>query len=278
MTELCLGRLAVKAPADRFPLKYAHEYLAAPLPAPAYPIDVSGGITFDMLGNDTYGDCGEVGIRNLERTTAAGAGQPVPSFTTQDAVNEYFAFTGGQDTGVNLADFLLWLWKKGRIKAFAPVDHTNRPQADGLMQVGHGLYVGVNLTDQDQALFGTNQEWVAGTPDHNLGHCILKVKADGQSTDGYVTWARVQPATTGWTDACVEEAWLVVTTEEQMAAFTPQLLADINALHGTGGAPNPAPAPVPTPTPAPKPTQKTLLAEVVALLKQAISYVERVVS
>jgi len=45
------GRLPVKPPAERFAIQYLSQYLRAPLPAPAYPIDVTGGITeWGMLG------------------------------------------------------------------------------------------------------------------------------------------------------------------------------------------------------------------------------------
>ncbi len=239
------GRLPVKPEGKRFALCWAHEYLAAPVPPPVYPIDVTEGITdFGLLGNDTAGDCGEAGVRHVEMTTAIAAGLPLPTFTAQEALAEYFAFTGGQDTGVNLADFLLWLYKKGRIKAFAPVDHTNVALANALLAEFHALYCGVNLTDDANALFNAGQPWTVAngeTPDPTEGHCIEKVRAMDPSLpgamDGWVTWGAVQPSTVQWSAACLEEVWLVVTTEEQLARFTPVLLSEINALSGTGGIP-----------------------------------------
>jgi hypothetical protein len=250
-----LGRLPQRAPADRFPLNWAHDYLAAPVPPPAYPIDVTGGITdFGMLGNDQYGDCGEAGIRHVEMTTAAAAGGPIPSFTTQESVAEYLAFTGGQDTGVVLADFLLWLFNKGRIKGFAPVDHNNIPQADALMAEFHGLYVGVSLTSDAQQLF-PGGIWTTDngeTPNPSMGHCIEKAYSDGGTYDGWITWARLMRSTINWSRACVDEIWLVLTTEEQLAKFTPALITEIQALGGKV-APTPPPPPPPPPPPAPKP-------------------------
>ncbi len=233
------GRLPVKAPADRFPLKWAHEYLTTLLPTPRYPVDVTGGITdWGMLGNDQYGDCAEAGYRHVEMSTAVAAGAPVPVFTTAEAVAEYLWATGGADTGLNLADFLLKLYRRGRAKAFAPVDHTNRASVDYFTQFGYGLYLGVNLTGDAQQRFQQGLPWTVAdgqTPDPSEGHCIVKTKADGADLDGYVTWGAEQAATVEWSTACVEEAWLVVTTEEQVSMFEPQLLADINSLGGTGG-------------------------------------------
>ena len=77
------GRL----PAKKLPLRYAHEYLAVPLPAPVYPIDVAGGIqNWGMLGNDQFGNCGVAGELHIEMSTAVGAGVPVPQFTEAQAV------------------------------------------------------------------------------------------------------------------------------------------------------------------------------------------------
>jgi len=258
------GRLPKREGADKLPLRWAHEYLTVPLPVPNYPVDVSGGLKdWGMLGNDTYGDCGEAGQLHVQMATAIGAGVPTPQFSTEQAVNEYLAYTGGQDSGVVLADFLLWLYKKGEILAFAPVDHASRANCDGLMEMGHGLYCGVNLTDQDEADFGVRPWGSEGDPkpDSALGHCIVKIGADGAEQDAWVTWGAVQLSTTAWTAACLDESWLIVTTQEQLAKFEPSLLGDIQALGGTGGEtvppapvpPAPEPPPTPEPPPAPEP-------------------------
>ena len=251
------GRLPQRAVGDRFNIQWAHQYLASPLPSPTYPIDVTGGITdFGMMGNDNYGDCGAAGEVHGEMTTAVAAGVTGPAPDSPLALNRYTTYVGSTTPpgpGVVLADYLLWLYKNGYIKAFAPVDHTNKAQMDALMQVGFFLYVGVNLTDRDEQDFGAQPPVTWGSqggtpqPNPNNGHCIIKVKADGHGTDGWVTWGAVQLSTEEWTKAVVQEAWLVVTTEEQLAKFTPALLADINALGGTGGSQPPAPSPFPRP-------------------------------
>ena len=520
MTGLLRGRLPQKQGADRFPLRWAHEYLTTPLPAPTYPVDVSEGIAaWGMCGNDQYGDCGAAGEYHAEMSTAAAAGVPVPATYASTAVDRYVAYTGvptPPGPGVNLADYLLWCYQQGYIKAFAPVDHTNREQCDGIMQAGYGLYCvgprtrvltddlrwveagdigvgdalmgfdeegprrawrrsvvtraerivkpcydltfddgtevrcstdhqwltgrgrdgwdarwvrtdrmrctsyntsrvfkpiepwadvnsyeagylaaafdgegclrhrrytsttgvprtenaltfaqkdnsmmaeverclkhfgftfghktvnpetgvsyltiqrrpeilrflgmirplrlmdnyrakqgfdgvrmpvgtkvglvervdvgeqevvvltttsgtfiaeglashncGVNLTDDAEQLFGVSPWTVANgeQPDPNDGHCVLRVKSDQAARmDTYVTWGALQQATYDWTAACLDEAWLIVTTEEQLAAFDPSLLADIQALGGTGPAPQPTPTPTPEPAPTPEPT------------------------
>jgi hypothetical protein len=218
-----------------------------------------------MDGNDQYGDCGEAGIRHIEMSTAAGAGAPIPNVTTAEAVKEYLTYTGGQDNGVVLADFLLWLYKQKRILAFAPLDHTDLAQCDAFTAAGFGTYDGVSLTDNADQLFNSGKPWTlahGAQPDPSEGHCITSVGATGPKDtdlDTKVTWGALQKATRAWTKACTDERWLVVTTEEQLAKFTPDLLADVEALGGTGGV-TPTPVPTPTPSPTPNPGCLTLVA------------------
>jgi hypothetical protein len=245
------GRLPVKPPGQRFNIQYLSAYLKEPLPAPSYPVDVSGGITdWGMLGNgpdptlhvhggQPVGDCTFAGRQHLRMAKAAAAAETETWETTDQLVTEYLQYDHGKDEGANIADLLLSWYNAKRILAFAPVDHTDAAECDSTMAAFHGLYVGVNLTDDADALFGKGEAWTTANgeqPDPNDGHCIVKVKSDGQQTDTWVTWGALQPSTLAWTSACLDEAWAVVTTEDQAATINmPALLADINALGGTGG-------------------------------------------
>jgi hypothetical protein len=245
------GRLPVKPPGERFKIQYLSSYLKAPLPAPSYPIDVSGGVTdWQMLGNgpdptltvnggQPVGDCTFAGRQHLRMAKAAAAQETETWETTDALVTEYLAYDHGKDEGANIADLLLSWYQSGKIKAFAPVDHTDPASCDAAMAAFHGLYVGVNLTDDADALFGKGDPWTVANgqqPDPNDGHCIVKVKADGQQVDTWVTWGALQESTRAWTGACLDEAWAVVTTEDEAATLNmPALLADIQALGGSGG-------------------------------------------
>ncbi len=250
------GLLSQRQGADRFPLKWAHEYLAVALPPPHYPIDVRGGAgPGQMWGNDTVADCGECGIDFIELYTAWRAQVALPNVTAAIAEGRYFAFTGGQDTGVVLADFLLWLYQHGYIKGFAPAPHTDRATCDSLMQLfDTPLYCGGALYDNSEAQFNAGQTWdPAGlAPDQTLGHCIDKVYSDGISKDEWRTWAAFQAATLSWGQGFLAapsgEAWVVITNEEQKAMFNEQLWADLATLPSMTGTP-PPPPPVPTPAP-----------------------------
>jgi hypothetical protein len=246
------GRRPVKPPAERFPLQYLSSYLRTPLPAPSYPLDVTAGISeWGMLGNgpdptcttypDGVGDCTFAGRQHYRMAKAGAGGESEQWETSDQLVAEYLAYDQGKDQGANIADLLLFWYNAGAILAFAPVDHSDPAAVDAAMAAFHGAYVGVNLTDDADTLFGQGQPWTTAggqQPDPSDGHCIVKVAADGSQFDTWVTWGALQRSTLAWTAACLDEAWVVITQEDADAANldVAALRADIDALHGTGGS------------------------------------------
>lgn len=244
------GRLPGKPPAERFAIQYLSGYLATPLPAPVYPVDVTAGIAdWGMLGNgpdptctaypNGVGDCTFAGRQHYRMAKAAAAGLTEKWENSNDLVAEYFTYDHGQDQGAQIADLLLYWYQAGTILGFAPLDHTNSAEIDSAMAAFHGAYVGVNLTSDADQLFEQHQPWTTANgqqPNPNEGHCILKVAADGKGLDSWITWGGVQQSTLAWTQACLEEAWVVITHEDALGPSVDlaKLQADINALHGTG--------------------------------------------
>ncbi len=181
------GRLPVKPPAERFDIQYVSAYLPAPLPAPVYPVDVSGGITdWGMLGNgpdpactsypNGVGDCTFAGRQHYRMAKAAAGSETEQWESSNDLVAEYLKYDHGQDQGAQIADLLLYWYNAGTILAFAPVDHTKPAEVDAAMAAFHGAYVGVNLTDDADSLFGEQQPWTTASgeqPDPNDGHCFV---------------------------------------------------------------------------------------------------------
>ena len=270
------GRL----PAKRLALRFVHEYAREPLPAPSYPVDVTGGIPgqgWAMLGNgpdptcttypDGVGDCTFAGREHYRRAKAAAYHEAETWETSNELVAEYLAYDHGQDEGAVISDLLMAWYAAGKILAFAPVDHSSPAAVDSAMQAFHGVYAGVNLTDDADQLFSEGRPWTVANgeqADPDDGHCIVKVKADGGQLDGYVTWGALQPATVAWTAACLQEAWVILASEDEAAKIDlAALRADIDALGGTGGAPEPAPVPAPTPVPDPA----SLLEEAAELIR-----------
>lgn len=243
------GRLPKKPPAERFDILYLSAYLLAPLPPPVYPVDVSGGITdWGMLGNgpdptctshpDGVGDCTFAGRQHYRMAKAAAAGETESWESSNQLVAEYLAYDHGKDQDAQIADLLLYWYKKGTILAFAPLDHTGRGR------LGHGgvpwRLRRVNLTDDADSLFKQGESWMTANgeqSDPNDGHCIVKVAADGSTLDRWVTWGAEQRSTLAWTTACLDEAWVIISSEDAEATNLnlAHLRADIDALHGTGG-------------------------------------------
>ena len=289
------GRLPVKPQGERFPIKYLGEYVTTPLPPPAYPVDVSGGLTdWRMLGNgpdpsvpehpDGVGDCTFAARQHLRIAKAVMEKYLEPWESAADLVAEYFAYDNGQDVGANIADLLLYWYKAGTILAFAPVDHTDPAAVDAAMAAFHGAYCGVSLTDNADALFQQGEPWNLAdgqAPDPSAGHCIIKVGALGDAptaSDTWVTWGALQKSTLPWTAACLDEAWAIITQEDADAASLDiaALRADIDALDGTGGNGTPVPSPLPAPV---LPEHLSLLAEIAgdveAVLAKARGFLAR---
>lgn len=285
-----------KLPAKRLAMGYLHDYAKAPLAAAAYPVDVRGGIADNawlMLGNgpdstctvapEGVGDCGFAGRQHLRLAKAAHYGEAETWETSDQLVDEYLAYDHGQDVGVILADVLLAWYKAGKILAFAPVDHASPAAVDSAMQAFKGVYSGVDLTDDANDLFNQGQPWTTANgeqADPDEGHCIVKVYADGNVSpspgsdpeDGWVSWGQFQRSTQQWTQACLTEAWVVITSEDEAAKVDmAALTADIEALGGTATTPAPV---APTPVPAPQPDHKGLLGELAAIARRVITTAE----
>jgi hypothetical protein len=240
------GRKPPRPEGERFAIKWAHEYLA-PTP-PTYPVDVSQGIAaWGMLGNDTLGDCVPAGVGHDRMLAGA---KP----TTDEVVALYLAYDGGQDAGVVIANFLLWCYHQGLIEGFAPVE---LGMIDAVMaQFSRGVLLGVNLTGDANQLFNEGKPWTVAngeTPDAAEGHCVLKTgaaAADGNGT--VVTWGALQTTEFAWEQACIEEAWAIVTKDDMGEAAYAALIADLQGLPGATLLPGPVtPSPTPAPTPPP---------------------------
>jgi len=265
------GRKPVKPEGERFAIAYVHDYTPdGQLPPPVYPVDVSSGITdWGMLGNGPdpactthpsgVGNCTFAGRQHYRMAKAAAGGVTEKWETPNELVAEYLKYDHGQDEGAVIADLLLAWYKAGKILAFAPVDHTDPAQVDAAMQAFHGVYAGVDLTDDADDLFGEGLPWTTEDgqrPDPEDGHCIVKVgsrdatREAAGGNDVWVTWGAEQRSTRAWTAACLREAWVIITSEDAEAAKLDvvALKADINALHGTGGSAAPAPQPAPSPS------------------------------
>ena len=239
--------------------KSVHEY-GLVLPDPVYPIDKTMGITdWGIDGNDQFGDCGPCAVpAHADMLTAVLVGEPLAdnTMTADEVVALYMEYTNGQDTGVDLGDWLLWLFNRNIIEGFVKV---------GVEHLDTALYhfnvviTGVSLNPQADAQFTNGQPWDIGPgdePNPQLGHAILYLKADtANGPFAWCTWGKTQPSTAAWKAACPQQAFAVITEQEAHAVGFPyaELVADLQALGGTVDT-TPDPTPIPDPVPTPEPT------------------------
>jgi hypothetical protein len=216
-----------------------------------------------MQGNDVWGDCVEAGEVHYEMTTSVAAGTPFApaSDLAVQRAQQFAGFVTPPGPGTDIPSYLHSLYVAKIVKGWCPVDQTDRTTCVSLMQLGFGLLIGVNLFDANEDQFNSGQPFdvTAGqSPDPQDGHCVLWSRSQSVTgPEGVGTWGVWWPATEPWIQACLiqnpdGEAYLVITSEEQLAKFEPALVADLDAIGG-GDNPVPAPAPAPTPTPAPSP-------------------------
>ena len=232
-------------------------------PNPSYPIDRTGGLTdLGMGGNgpdptltvnngQPVGDCGVCAVpMHANMITAVLAGQDVTKWTmTSDQVVElYFKYTNGQDTGVDLGDWLLWLFNQGLIKGFVKLSLS---EMDAALSLGLVVVTGVDLNPQAETQF---PNWSLGPndlPDSQDGHAILYGYAEtAEGPFKWASWGQWATSDLAWKQHCPQQAFGVITDPDLLASNgfpVDSLLADLRVL---GGSVVPA-APVEPSNPAP---------------------------
>jgi hypothetical protein len=274
------------------PVKYGRFKTASDynftFPKVSYPIDKSGGISnFGMGGNgpdptltvngkQPCGDCGpNAAPKNVNQTTAVVAGVSSTPLTSNQIVTLYFTYEAeqagiawrppatddwtapaGLDNGVDLGDWLLWLFKQGQIEGFLKLELDD---LDAALQTFDAVVVGVNLNAEADQQVENNQPWDVGPgdePDPNDGHAIQYLKAlSAAGPFGWATWGIDQPSTLAWKQACPQQAFALLTREQAEGVGFPfaTLDADLKELGGTAVPTGPVVRPpVPQP-PAPLP-------------------------
>ena len=259
------GRLPAKTGSDKLAIGWVHSYLTQPLPAPVYPVDVSGGITdWLMLRQRTrpdlcrsipngVGDCtfaGRQHYRNGQGRSRTRAPMPtgdqrrarrrIPRLRPRAGRRRRHRrpppawYQAGQDPRRSHP----WItptrprWTRPWPPSTAPTAASTSPttQTNCSRKASPG-----------PSPAGSGPTRTTGTASSRSG------RHRRSGADTWVTWGALQKSTPEWATACLREAWVIITAEDAKAASLDiaKLRADIDALHGTGGAPAPAPAPVP---------------------------------
>lgn len=271
MAELKYGRRRPKLA----PALHLGAYLTGSVPAHPVAADnftmLAG--SWQMLGNDTYGDCVAVTWANVRRlmTHLAGA-ENYPSM--DEVIDVYKTQNPGfptQDDGMDIQTLLEYLVQHGgpdgaKAVCFAKVDHTSPDEVKAAIAIFGYVWTGINVQAAQMDEFDSGQPWdyVEGSPDDG-GHSVI-TGGYGQGGRGalggderFITWAQETSFTDAYWAREVEEAWVVIWPEhlgsQAFLAGVDQaaLAADYQSLTGRPFPVQPTPVPPSPPAPVPPP-------------------------
>ncbi len=219
-------------------------YVAGALPTaplsvhPPVPDQAADGTLWGVDGNDQYGDCGVAGIHHGDMTVDLICRRGKLQVTAEQIVQYYLKYTGGQDTGVVLADFLAYVRKTGffirKLDAYAPVSINDLATLRFAVSAYGYAYTGIQVTDLMMQAFQNGQPWTATDFQNGQvegGHCIPLVGYDSQNLYA-VTWGRIQAIQYSAWHLMAEEAWACIWDEmNTIAGFNKAaLVADLGKL------------------------------------------------
>jgi len=232
-----LGKLPAKRPDAFRPLR---SYLNGTFPTPPDAVVPPAVLDWRMLGNDTVGDCGCAGYLHADMADAARLGETEVWPTDPAVVAGYLAYTGGQDSGVCLADFLKFAQTKGflgfQCEGYAPA---LLAQVPAVVNIFGNCYIGLELPDSALPSESGIPNWImvptAGlnSPNPANGHCVTIVGYD-QNGPWLVTWGQLIQCSWAFLTAYCDERWAIFTAEFLKAnpgvVNMEALLADLESL------------------------------------------------
>lgn len=247
-----LGRAVGKSKRRALQLDLDRHLKAGALPVIPDEIDLSKPWpTVYLAHNDVYGSCGAAAMANGLSIEAKKEGREAAFASSKtvddDALALYLKFTGGQDTGVILLDWLNWLQiqpngflgeKIGTPIAINPGKWEEVALALGL---GYSLYLGADVTYACvEAQPGTFWRTEVGDQTIDGGHCIagagaLKAGSFGQPNMSLISWKEKYYTDWLWWTSKVDEGYILLDESRSSSAFNIDVLrADIAAMQAAG--------------------------------------------
>lgn len=267
------GCLPAQIPAA---LKALPHYAAGPLPAAPAAVPVPGVTAWDPLGNLNYGDCGVAGLEHGFMAAASDVSETEAFPTDAEAVSYYLTYTGGQDSGIVLSQYLAYVKQHGyyghTVAAYAPVTVSDIPTLQFAVWAYDFAYCGITVTQAMEQAWSAGQPWTADLVDSPVagGHCVPIVGYDDAWLYA-VTWGTVQKIAYPAWHLIATEAWAVITGELASAGgggiSLDALQADLGKLDGPIPAPQPGPA-----DPGPLGELSRLIREIAASADRDISH------
>ena len=257
MPSYRLGRLPGQVPVGLRDLTY---YAAGPLPKAPASVAVPAVADWLLLANGPdptcpeypqgVGDCGVAGLEHGFMSAAADTSERETFPDAERAVSYYFGYTGGQDSGVVLSQYLAHVRQNGyyghTVGAYAPVAVHDVPTLQFTINAYDFAYVGITVTQgmMDAADGPAPWTWTAESVQGQPlgGHCIILVAYDSNWLYG-VSWGQlVRIAYPAW-HQMGDEAWAVIVGEDDGAEgdghgiSLAALQADLPRLDGAAAEP-----------------------------------------
>ena len=262
-----MGRLPAVFPVGLHDLTYY--IVAGALPKAPASMPVPDVTDWLLLGNgpdaacteapNGVGDCGVAGLQHVFAAAAADTSETETFPDANQAVTYYLQFTGGQDDGVVLSQYLAYVRTQGyyghTVTAFAPVRMHEVATLTSAIYLYDAAYCGINVTQAMMDAFGAGQPWTLAMAQGEPlgGHCIPLVAFSPEYLTA-ISWGGVQQIEYDAWHAMSEEAWAVIPGElaggDGHGVNLAALEADLDRLGGRTPPPAPAVAP-PGPAGAP---------------------------
>lgn len=205
---------------------------------------------WQMLGNDSYGDCVWAGADHETMLWTKLGGRPA-RFSDQDALADYAAVTGfdpadpSTDRGTDVRNALKYRQKTGvidasgkrhRIGAYVALEPGDYSQLCEAVYIFGAAGIGIEFPDSAMSQFSQGKPWsVVPAAKIDGGHYVPVV---GRAHRHLlcVTWGRLQPLTKAFFERYCDEAWCILSAEQlehgkTRAGFDlAELKADLRAL------------------------------------------------
>ena len=195
-------------------------------------------VQWQMLGNDTVGDCVFAGGDHETMLWNADGGRQVP-FTAQTAISDYSAVTGynpndpNSDQGTNVRDALKYRQSIGlldangarhTIGAYVALEAGQWPQLLEALYAFDAVGIGFNFPDYAMDQFNQGLAWRC-QPGGTIqgGHYVPVVGRPGPSRVKVVTWGTTIDMTRCFYETYSDEAWAILSVESLNASgVTPE--------------------------------------------------------
>jgi hypothetical protein len=229
-SQMKLGRKPVKH--DKRTLRLAR-YLTGRQGQPQPPEQVAWSMAvskWDMLLNDSLGDCTIAGLLHLFQCMVANSGAGSDPFipTDAEALAGYEQLCGynpadpSTDHGGNELDILNAVRKNGlagqSVSAFVAVDFHNQAEVETAIDLFGGIYVGIALpqTAKKQEIWQVTpwyDVWDGSpTPGSWGGHSVVITDYDQLGLSA-ITWGIVKRMTWDWFNKYMEECYALISLD-----------------------------------------------------------------